>query len=125
LSRPSAYGLAGLALAQSIVAMVEVFILSTIMLVRDHKLFDMTFWSGCARIVSVTGFSVVAASTVVALYPLGTDDNGFAVGAKLVFITCVTLGVHLGLSALFGLEEARPVFYRLKKIIFKPIKLPY
>ncbi len=125
LSRPSAYGLAGLALAQSIVAMIEVFILSTIMLIRDHKLFDMSFWGGCARIVSVTGFSVVAASTVVALYPLGTNDNGFAVGVKLVFITCVTLGVHLSLSALFGLEEVKPVLYRLKRIILKPIKLPY
>lgn len=125
LSRPSAYGLAGLALAQSIVAAVEVFILGTIMLIRDHKLFDAAFWGGCARIVSVTGFSVVAASTVVALYPLGSGDDGFVVGVKLVFITLVTVAVHLCVSAIFGLEEVRPVLSRLRKIILKPIKLPY
>jgi hypothetical protein len=105
--------------------MVEVTILGTIMLIRDHKLFDMPFWGGCARIVSVTGFSVVAASTVVALYPLGSSDGGLTVAAKLMFITVVTFGVHVGLSALFGLEEVRPVFHRVKKLILKPIKMSY
>lgn len=125
LSRPSAYGLAGLAIAQSIVALIEVIILSVIMVLRDHKLFDSAFLGACGRIVSVTGFSVVAASTVVALYPLGANDNGAAVAAKLTFITIVTFAVHLSLSALFGLEEVRPVFDRIKQIILKPIKLPY
>jgi len=125
LSRPTAYGLAGLALAQSIVAAVEVFILGSVMLFRDRKLFDMPFWGGCARIVSVTGFTVVAASTVVAMFPLGSGDDGFVVGTKLVFITLVTAVVHIGLSALFGLEEVKPVFERLRKIILKPIRLPY
>lgn len=125
LSRPSAYGVAGLAFAQSIVAAVEVFILGAAMLIRDHKLFDMAFWGGCARIVSVTGFSVVAASTVVALFPLGSSDDGFVVGTKLGFITLVTVVVHVGLSAVFGLEEVRPVFARVRKFILKPIKLSY
>lgn len=125
LSRPGAYGLAGLALAQSIVAMVEVTILGTIMLIRDHKLFDMSFWGGCARIISITGFSVAAASIVVALLPLTANDGGFTVGAKLVFITFVTFTVHISLSALFGLEEVKPIFYRLRKLILKPVKLPY
>src|SRR5206468_3171308 len=51
LARPSVYGVSGLALAQSIVAAVEVFILSAIMLFRDHRLFDMEFWSGIWRIM--------------------------------------------------------------------------
>jgi len=125
LSRPTAYGVAGLALAQSIVAMIEVFILGTIMLFRDRKLFDMPFWGGCARILSVTGFSVAAASIVVSLYPLGTDDGGLTVAIKLVFITLVTFIVHVSLSALFGLEEVKPVFYRIRRFILKPIGLPF
>lgn len=125
LSRPTAYGIAGLALAQSIVATLEVLILGTIMLIRDSKLFDMEFWGGCARIVSVTGFSVVAASTVAALNPLDVGDRGLAAAAKLVLITAITLGVHVGLSALFGLDEVKPVFARLRRIVLKPIKLPY
>ena len=73
LSRPAAYGVAGLAIAQSIVAMVEVAILFSIMLIRDHKLFDMTFFGGCARIVSVTGFSVVAGSTIGCIFSSGGE----------------------------------------------------
>src|SRR5581483_6758591 len=42
------YGIAGLAIAQSIVAAVEVVILTLIMLARDHKLFDNEFWNGVA-----------------------------------------------------------------------------
>lgn len=125
LSRSHAYGLAGLALAQSIVAAVEVFILGIIMLIRDRKLFDMPFWGGCARIVSVTGFSVLAASTVTALVPLASGDNGLTVALKLMGITIVTVVVHVVLSTLFDLEEARPVLQRLKKFVLKPIKLPY
>ena len=129
LSRPSAYGVAGLALAQSIVAMTEVMILVVIMLIRDHQLLDGAFWGGCARIVSVTGFSVVAASTVAAIYPLGTLDSGTTVALKFAFITVVTALVHIGVSALFGLDEVRPIFARskqlIRKYIFKPINLPY
>lgn len=123
LSRPTAYGLVGLALAQSIVAAVEVCILGAIMLYRDPKLFDIAFWGGCARIVSVTGFSVLAASTVTALAPLGIADDGLTVAAKLVLITTITAGIHIGLSALFGLEEVRPVIRRAKQIILKPVRM--
>lgn len=124
LSRPSNYGVVGLALAQSIVAMVEVFILFTIMLIRDHKLFDMTFFGGCARIISVTGFSLVAGSTMTALLPLGANDRGYTtLGTKLFFITLVTFAVHISVSALFGLEEVQPFFRRLKQLILKPISI--
>jgi putative peptidoglycan lipid II flippase len=124
LSRPSAYGVAGLALAQSIVAMVEVFILTIIMLIRDRRLFDAAFWSGVWRIMSVTGFSVVAAFIMISVYPLGINDRGIiTLGSKLVFITFVTYAVHISVSALFGLEEVRPIFARMRKIVLKPIKL--
>ncbi|MEK7599638.1 MAG: murein biosynthesis integral membrane protein MurJ [Patescibacteria group bacterium] len=124
LARPEAYGVAGLALAQSIVATVEVFILSSIMLKRDHRLFDAQFWGGVWRIFAVTGFSVTACFIMISLYPLGIDDRGVVtLGSKVIFITAVTFAVHVGVSALFGLEEAKPIFARLRKIIFKPIRL--
>lgn len=123
LTRPGAYGVAGLALAQSIVAAVEVFILSCIMLVRDPKLFDFAFLGGVWRIMSVTGFSVVACFIMISLYPLGIGDRGFlTLGTKLVFIALVTFGVHIGMSALFGLEEVRPLFSRVRKLILKPVR---
>lgn len=123
LSKPSAYGVAGLALAQSIVAAIEVFVLGVIMLVRDPKLFDASFWGGCLRIVSVTGFTTFAASIVTAIYPLASGDYGMTVFAKLLAITLVTATVHLGLSVVFGLEESRPVVRRIKAVILKPIKM--
>ncbi len=123
LARPDAYGVAGLALAQSIVATVEVFILSAIMLKRDHRLFDAQFWGGVWRIFAVTGFSVTACFIMISLYPLGINDRGIlTLGSKVIFIASVTMAVHIGVSALFGLEEVKPIFARLRKIIFNPIR---
>lgn len=123
LSRESAYGVAGLAIAQSITAAVEVLVLVALMLMRDYKLFNREFVSGVWRIISVTGFSVVAAFIMISLYPLGALDRGiFTLGSKLVIITLVTFAVHLFVSAIFDLEEARPVIARMKALILKPIK---
>jgi hypothetical protein len=94
------------------------------MLKRDHKLFDIEFWGGVWRIISVTGFSLVAGFIMISLYPLGFRDRGiFTLGSKLALITIVTFGVHIAVSALFDLEEARPIFKRLKQIILKPVKV--
>jgi putative peptidoglycan lipid II flippase len=124
LARPTAYGVSGLALAQSIVAMVEVFVLSLVMLIRDRQLFDFTFWDGVWRTMSVTGFSVLACFIMISFFPLGFSDRGIiTLGSKLFFIAAVTFGVHIAVSSLFGLEEVRPLFNRLRKIALKPIKV--
>lgn len=124
LARPSAYGVSGLALAQSIVAVFEVFILFSVMLYRDHRLFDAYFWGGVWRIVSVSGFSVVACFVMISLYPLGLNDRGIlTLGSKLIFISGVTFTVHVAISALFGLEEVKPIFARIRKVILKPINV--
>jgi putative peptidoglycan lipid II flippase len=126
LSRPGAYGVEGLAMAQSIVATIEVLVLFTIMVMRDHKLIDASFWRGMVKIVSVTGFSIVAAFSTVTLYPLGIDDRGFlTLGTKLAFLTLVTFAVHIGISAVFDLEEVRPIFKRVRQFVYKSIGQPY
>lgn len=126
LSKPTSYGISGLAMAQSIVAAVEVFILFIIMIIRDRKLIDVYFWGGLLRILSVTGFSVLAAFIMITLLPLQATDVGIVtLGAKLGAITAVTFLVHLILSLIFGLEEAVPVVSRVKHVILKPIKLEY
>lgn len=124
LARPDSYGVAGLAMAQSIVAAVEVFILSIIMFVRDRKLFGADFWHGLMRTFSVSGFSVLAAFIMLSLLPLNLADTGFiTLGSKLGAIIAVTFAVHLGVSLLFGLSEARPIYERIKRLVLKPIKL--
>jgi putative peptidoglycan lipid II flippase len=124
LSKPTSYGVAGLAFAQSIVAAVEVGIMAIIMLKRDHKLFDRNFVGGISRILSVTGFAVVAAFIMISLLPLNAADKGFiTLGSKLALISVVTLLVYVGMSSLFGLEEAQPVIAKAKTIILKPVKV--
>jgi len=124
LARPSSYGIAGLAMAQSIVALTEVVLLSTVMLVRDHQLFDREFLGGCARIVSISGFSLVAGYIMISFYPLGLHDRGIVtLGAKLALIAGVIVSTHIGLSSLFGLEEVRPLISRMKRIILKPVRI--
>jgi putative peptidoglycan lipid II flippase len=130
LSQPSAYGVPGLALAQSIVAGVEIVILTIVMLFRDPALFNAAFLGGVMRTVSVTGFSVVAGFIMISLYPLGANDTGLiTLGGKFIFISVVILGVHVAMSALFGLEEVQPIFRRarslFKRIAYKPVNIDY
>jgi putative peptidoglycan lipid II flippase len=124
LSRPNEYGVSGLAFAQSIVAFIEVLILSTIMLIRDHKLFDAHFWGGVLRIVSVTGFSVLAGFIMISIFPFEISDRGIiTLGGKLLLISAVTFAVHIGISILFDLEEVRPIVRRARKILLSPLKI--
>ncbi len=125
-SKPHSYGISGLAMAQSVVAAAEVIILVVVMLIRDRQLFNRYFWGGVLRIMSVTGFSVLAAFIMISLLPLHVDDKGFVtLGAKVGVITLVTFSVHVGISLVFGLEEARPVVERTKQFILRPIRLQY
>ncbi len=124
LAKPSAYGLAGLAIAQSTVAAVEVIILVGIMLWRDKRLFDGEFWSGVTRILSVTGFTILMAFIMVELIPLASGDRGFIkLSSKLLAIIIPTLALHIWLSAVFGLEEVRPVIDKLRKLVLKPVRI--
>jgi putative peptidoglycan lipid II flippase len=126
LARPSTYGVAGLALSQSIVAMVEVVILFGIMLVREHRLFNGVFWGGCARILSVSGFSLVAGFIAVSAFPLGIHDRGiFTLGTKLALIAGATMATHILISGLFGLEETRPIFAWIRKIALRPLRISF
>jgi putative peptidoglycan lipid II flippase len=124
LSMASSYGVAGLAIAQSIVAAAEVLILAVIMVYRDHRLFNAEFWGGLLKIVAITGFTVVVGYIMVQVLPLGIYDRGFfTLGLKLFAITAAVFAMHILGSSIFGLEEIKPVFYRIKKLLVKPIHI--
>ena len=124
LARPDAYGAAGLAFSVSLAAMVEVLILTIIMIRRDRKLLgNREFWSGLARIVSVSGFTVLAGYVAVQLVPLDVSDRGIAtLGTKLAAITLVTFGMHVLMSRLFGLDEPRPIFGKINRLLRYAVK---
>ncbi len=126
LSRRSAYGAPGLALSVSLAAAAEVFVLSFIMVLRDRGLLNFEFWSGVVRTVSVSGFSMVACYLAVKALDLGLQDRGIVtLGSKLAIIVLVTFAVHVSISGLFGLTEARPIFAWLKRLILRPIRGAY
>lgn len=126
LARSDSYGIAGLALAQSIVAVSEVLILMIVMIIRDRKLFSAYFWSSIIKIISVTGFSVVAAFITVSLIPLNTSDRGIVeLGSKLFVIGGVTIMTHLLVSFIFGLDQATVVVRKARDIILKPIRVQF
>jgi putative peptidoglycan lipid II flippase len=127
LARPESrggYGVTGLALAQSIVAAVEVLILVAIMVWHDRHLFNAEFWSDIFRTLSVTGFTVITTYTMVSLVPLLATDRGFAtLGSKLLIIVIPTFVVHIVISSIFGLEEVQPVIRKIRQIALKPVRI--
>jgi len=124
LVKPTSYGIAGLALAQSIAAFTEIVLLFLIMFLKDPYLLNRAFWGAILRIVSVTGFSVLAAFVMVSLLPLRIADRGFVtLGFKFGLIAGVTLLVHLCMSALFGLEEAKVVIKKAYRVITSSVRI--
>jgi putative peptidoglycan lipid II flippase len=123
LSRPSVYGVAGLAMAQSAVAFVEVVVLVSIMLFRDHKMYDSSFSDALGRIASVTGFTALMAYLTVHFLPLGAFDQGMQLIFKFILISIIVFATHFIFSYAFDLDEAKMVAARVKRIILKPIKI--
>ncbi len=124
LSRPTSYGIVGLAMAQSIVAAAEVAIMTVVMIFRDHKLLDKDFWLGIFKIMSATGFSLLTAFIMVSALPYTLADTGFVtLGFKIGLISGVTFMVHIFVSWIFDLDEAKAVVNRVRKFIFKPVQV--
>jgi len=125
LARKDSYGIAGLALSASLASMFEVLVLGTIMVIRDPGLLNMKFWGGVGRIVSVSGFTMVAGYLAVSFFPLGVNDLGIALAEKLGIIAGAVFIVHIALSGLFGLEEVRPIFTGLKRLMLSRVRSPF
>lgn len=123
LSKPGAYGVVGLALAQSIVAFTEVFILLVIMIKRDRTLFNKKFLATLVRVISVTGFTILSGYIVVQLFPLTSLDQGIAIIGKLIIITTTVFSVHVLASYIFYIREAQLVVDKLKRIILRPVRI--
>lgn len=123
LSRPEAYGVVGLAAAQGIVAFTEVFILSTIIVKRDPKLFDNKFLNYCLRVIIAGFFAAVASYITLQFLPLQLADLGLMLIAKLGIISIIAFTVYIAISAVLRLSEADIILNRLKKIILKPVKI--
>ena len=123
LSKPSAYGVAGLAIAQSIVALTEVMILVAIMIQRVRKLFTGDFVQAITRMIAITGFSAFATYVAIQFFPLLQTDTGFVLMIKLGIITSITFTVHTAMSYVFDMPEARAVVQKVRTMALAVIKV--
>lgn len=117
------YGPEGLGWAQSIGAVIEMFILLGILNKRSKgKLFNKVFWSGTWRMFIATFVTALAAYVMTKFLPLLATDNSFFITfPKFMAISLVSGAVYLAASYLLDLEEVTPVFKWVSKILFRNI----
>ena len=123
LSKPSIYGVEGLAIAQSIVALVEVAILVFVMALRDRHFFSKIFLKDTYKTLSATGFSALAALISIQFLPLNQSAQGLTLFTNVSIITFFTFFVHVVVSYIFEIEEAKIVVAKLNKIVFGRLKI--
>lgn len=113
-------GVYGLALAATIVSVVELSILFVMMSRRIKGLFDAVFIHALARMASAAGFMTVVTYLAVLMFPLSTNDQSFfSTLPKFIIICCVSGGAYMLFSYMLRIEEVRPILTRLQKILFK------
>lgn len=117
-------GVYGLALAQSIMAAVEVVILFIIMHRRlEGGLFDQRLGGAIMRMASATGFMAVICYVVVKLLELQSTDQSLALTVpKFGIITLVSFASYIAICKLMKLREVEPILERLYKLAFGRIR---
>ncbi len=109
----------GLALAQSIVSVVEVAILFTVMSSRIKGLFDTYFVHAVARMVSASGLMGIMCYISVQLFQLNALDQSFlATFPKFALIVSISLATYIAISHAFKLSEPKPIINRVAAVAF-------
>jgi putative peptidoglycan lipid II flippase len=117
-------GVAGLAIAQSVVSVVEVVILFSIMQRRQARMFNRTLLFAFIRMGLATIVTGLVMYWLVKVLPLRASDVGFfAIVPKFGLIVLVTLLSYVGFTYALGIAEAKPVVERLKRLLFRPIRI--
>lgn len=125
LARPSVYGIYGLALAQSIAAAFEAMVLIAVLIKRVKGLVTEDLLHGLVRMVSASGLMALASYIlIVYILPLRASDAGFfSLAPKFGTIVLISFAFYTYISYIFGIREATPVVDRLRRLIFRPIRL--
>jgi len=112
-------GAYGLALAQSTMAAVEVFILFAVMNMRFGGILNREFWGAVGRMASATGFMAIVSYLLVTLMPLraGDDSSFYFTFPKFVLIAAVSFAAYVTFSRMLKLREAEPVVVRIRRWI--------
>lgn len=113
----------GLGWAQSIGAVLEIIILLGSLQKRsDNKLFDHDFWRGIGKMFFATAISGCVAYSMTKFFPLmATDDSLFVTLPKFCLITAASIIAYILAGYFLNIEQVKPIFERLKKILFKNV----
>lgn len=113
------FGVYGLALAQSIVAVVEIMLLFFIMSRRIKGLFNGAFWQAIGRMITATLLTGVVSYVLVKLLPFQSTDNSvLQTLPKFGLIAGLSLAAYTAFSQLLQLSEAIPVIKMADKLLF-------
>lgn len=113
----------GLALAQSLVAIIEVSILFSVMATRIPGLFDVAFVHAVARMISASGLTGILCYGVLQFLNLTIQDQSFyATFPKFAVIVSISLAFYVLVSRLFRLKEANPIIDRVVALAFRQYK---
>lgn len=116
-------GIYGLAVAQSIVAALEVIILFAIMSLRIPKLFDMRFVRALVLMLASTAAMSIVTYISVQTFALSVDDQSFmSIFPKFAVIVAISLVAYVGICRVVKLQEAFMVVAWVKRWALKTYK---
>ncbi|HEX7259593.1 MAG TPA: lipid II flippase MurJ, partial [Candidatus Saccharimonadia bacterium] len=119
------FGVVGLAMAQSVLAVLEVVVLTILLQRRMEQIGLESIWAGLWRMLLAGAIMIGSTYIVVArVMPLYATDLGFIVVAPKFFgILAISLAAYFIPCYLLDLHEARKVYGKLKEQILKPLNL--
>ena len=115
------YGPEGLGWAQSLGAVLEIFILLFILNRRAKgKLLNREFWQTMERMLFAGAITSCVAYSMTKFFPLmATDDSFFVTFPKFLGITLVSFLAYLIASYFLNLSEVEPIVEKVKKALFR------
>ena len=115
------YGPEGLGWAQSLGAVLEIFILLFILNRRAKgKLLNREFWQTMERMLFAGAITACVAYSMTKFFPLmATDDSFFVTFPKFLGITLVSFLAYLIASYFLNLSEVEPIVEKVKKALFR------
>lgn len=125
LARPDAYGIYGLALAQSIAAAFEALMLIAVLVKRVKGLVTEDLLHGLVRMISASSLTALITYVLIAYaLPLRASDAGFlSLAPKFGTIVLVSFGFYTLISYVLGIRESLPIIDRIKRFVFRPIRI--
>ena len=114
----------GLGWAQSIGAVLEIFILLFLLNKKSRQnLLNKGFWTAFIRMLIATIVTSISAYILTKLLPLrATDNSVFVTIPKFFIISILSMIIYGAASFLLDLEEVQPFFEKLNKILFRNLR---